>query len=223
MRNCTNCVWSVSQKLEKETKGSEEKTTTMKVGDCCLSKRQKNTQQICNSHLYLNGSDECEYHLYYDQKNNEHGYLIVGNYMGYNIKFLKIVASNAQTPIFKIYGYEKPNYNNSKDQNKEILFIINKKDAIYPAFKKFQEASASIIDSEEQEKIKAKKWNDNIELTLCKNSCKFPNSKLNIALKINNNCAEYYQISKLYQDLEAIYLKTVKKEEKENLHLVRKR
>lgn len=135
MKCCANCEWSISPQLEdailEEQSYDEDDPNRPHAGDCCIGmKPDKN--YCCPEHLYIDGMEEYETTVLYDEKYYGKGYLIVTTLDDEVIKFIKISSSGEKgLPVFAIRGYEKNSVDNPNDEYRKINLTVEDDNSLY--------------------------------------------------------------------------------------------
>lgn len=228
-RCCGNCFWSFTPYDEEELEGySEDDLNRPQAGDCCLG-REHDENFCCSEHSYIDGMEEYNTYVLYDDKYLGPGYLIISELDGEVIKFMKIsVSGDSGFPSFSIRAYEKDSLDTVDQQFRDVTFTVGCDEPLYGVFydlliglngnfivsvdpvnqgkghlytTMFGKSEASLIVSK--------------DVYGAKNSTDF----VDILVGDNDSCSLYSQVTKFYNDLSTIAVGKTKDEDIKKLLL----
>lgn len=105
MRCCGNCEWCLDEDIEREYDCDLSVVNESKVGDCALN-IDHDGKFLCDEHVYI--SNKINNYVMYDNYCYGEGFLIVSEYEGEAIKYIKLYKSNDGFPSYSIFGFELP-------------------------------------------------------------------------------------------------------------------
>lgn len=131
-RYCSNCFWNFNEEDERNLEGyKEDDPNRPQAGDCCLG--MDNNLCTCSYHEYIDGLEEYETIIVYDETYYGPGYFIITKLDDKIVKFMKIISvREGNSPEFRIIGYEKDLDKNSR----KLIFKVSREHPLYEIFHK---------------------------------------------------------------------------------------
>lgn len=220
MKCCGNCEWSISPEIEKEILEEqcydEDDVNRPHAGDCCIG-MQHNESYYCDSHLYIEGTEEYENIVIYDEEYFGQGYIIVTKLDDEIVKFVKISScSENGFSFFSIRGYETKSSDSPNEEFRKINISVKQNELLYELLynfgKKLNNQKIYSIDSNLYGKnnLSIKKGIDEVSLILEKDvyGVKNVNDFIDILIGDNYSCENYYDVLNFYNELSKISLKS---------------
>ena len=213
MRCCGNCFWCFTPDDEDNLEGySEYDQNKPKAGDCCIG-QEHDENYCCSEHQYIDGLEEYENIVFYDEEYLGKGYFIITKLDNEIVKFIKIskVEENG-FPKYYIRAYEKNSIDNPKEEFRKINITSLEEDSLYDIIRNFAVAlnkeKIETIDSFHQGKNHIKAEYDLFEASIIvykdvyrvKNTTDF----IDITIGDNDTCKYYAAISNFYNELTKI-------------------
>lgn len=225
MRCCANCEWSISPKLEdaimKEQGYNENDLDRPHAGDCVLGITH-DENFCCKEHSYIEGMEEYENFIFYDETYLGAGYLIISTLDEEIQKFMKIIiVNNSGFPYLMIRGFEKDSYDDLKEKFRKIEFTFQKEEPAYEIVSKLAKSlndkSVYSIDPIEQGKnnLKVESWMSEASITLKKDvfGVKHATNFIDILLGDNDTCKCYSALLEFYKELSRLSIPIAKEED----------
>lgn len=225
MKCCANCEWNISPELEeeilREQRYDETDPNRPHAGDCCIGMKHNETY-YCKYHQYLQGYEEYENIVLYDDKCFGPGYYIITKLDDEIIKYMKIsIIQESGFPFFQIIGFEKNSVDKPDESFRKIQFTVEKNDPLYKIIgnlaKNTNNQKIYSIDQTFQGKnnLSAKCDIEESFLILEKDiyGVKYETDSINILLGDNDSCKNYKAISNFYNELSSISLRKAKENE----------
>lgn len=216
MKCCKNCFWSFTEEDEKEVEGyNDDDPNKPQAGDCCLG-RDHGGAYYCSSHSFIDGMEEYENYVIYDEEYFGPGYIIVSKLNDKIIKFLKIVkVGEGGFPQFYIRAYEKDSKDNPNDIFRDIEIKAYEEEPLYSVIKtldkNLNKNRVFTIDSYNQGKnnISSNSGLYNTTITISKDIYGVKNATdfIDVFIGDNDTCEYYYAIYTFYNDLSKIATK----------------
>ena len=213
MRCCGNCFWSFSPQDEEELDGySEYDINKPKAGDCCIG-QDHGENYCCSHHDYIDGMEEYENYVLYDDSYLGPGYLIVSKLDSEIVKFIKIGSyGDGGFPNFFIRAYEKDRVDDSKQKFRTITITVNKEEPLYNVISNFAKSlnggQIKSIDSHMQgiNNLSAKSYISEASLIVSKDvyGVKHSTDFVDIFAGDNDSCEFYSELSTFYNGLSTI-------------------
>lgn len=225
MKCCANCEWSISPELEDEIMKEQgydmNDLTRPKAGDCVLGMTY-DKNYCCSKHIYIEGMEENENYIFYDEEYLGIGYLIVTTLDEEVVKFIKIsITNNSVFPCFIVRGFEKDSYDSLDNEFRTIKFTFQKDEPIYELVSKFAKSINNeklySIDSNEQGKnnLQLESFINEASIILSKDilGVKHATNFIDVLLGDSDTCKYYEQLLEFYKDLSELPLTTLKEED----------
>lgn len=231
MRCCANCEWCISKELEEEIieeQGyNEEDFDRPHAGDCSLGMKH-DENYYCSFHHYIEGMEEYENEVYYDEQYLAHGYLIISKLDGEIMRYIKISSyGEGGYPKFIIRGYEKNSKDKPEQHYRNIYFTIKRNEPLYKPLCIFannlnQQVLYSIDPSEQgKNHLEINCDREEAIITLSKDVYGVKNATdfIDINLGDNDSCKNYEEVNSFYNNLSSIALKSNQDEIKKILSI----
>lgn len=216
MKCCGNCEWSISPETEREILEEqcydEDDVNRPRAGDCCIG-MQHNGNYYCDSHLYIEGTEEYTNFVIYDEEYLGKGYIIVTKLDDEIVKFVKIsIYSENGFPFFSIRGYEMKSSDSPNEEFRKINITVKQNELLYELLhnfgKKLNNKKIYSIDSNVYGKnnLSIKNGIDEVSLILEKDvfGVKNANDFIDILIGDNYSCENYYDVLNFYNELSKI-------------------
>lgn len=224
MRNCGNCEWCITENEEKEemieNNYDEEDLNRPLAGDCSLGINHYENYFSCKAHNYK--EELTNIHIMYDENYLGPGYFIIMEYDKNPEVLIKMYISNSGTfPEFKLFAYEKNNYNFINEPYKNInLLVFNKNnEKLYKAIKLLSlslpyDIVNSSIYNEENSNLNININEDFASINITKDISNEKENKEMIFLTLGDpyTCKNYIQMSTFYNRLAGLSKGTLSKD-----------
>ena len=222
MRCCANCFWGFTEDDENNLEGYDEYDLNKpKAGDCCIG-QEHDENYCCKEHQYIDGMEEYENIILYDEEYLGKGYLIVSKLDNKIIKFLKICKfEENEFPQYFIRAYEKDRVDNPNEEFRDIIISTLDDDPLYDVIRNFtiniNREKINTIDVFNQGKnyMEADYSLFDASLTLYKDvyGVKHATDFIDITIGDNYTCNYYQAITTFYNDLSKISKGKTKEED----------
>lgn len=210
---CANCFWCFTPEDEEYLEGySEDAPNRPKAGDCCIGQEHDNNY-YCSSHSYIEGMEEYETYVLYDDKYLGPGYLIVSKLDDEIVRFMKISSvGEGGFPCFSIRAYEKGSIDKPDEEFREIRFDVNSDEPLYNILSDFAfSLGGRIIRSNDSlsqgnNHLYAEVGTDIAYLLVVKDvyGVKHSTDFVDISVGDNDSCECYPEIMNFYNNLSTI-------------------
>lgn len=213
---CGNCEWSISSKMEEDILHEQgydyDDPTRPHAGDCCIG-QEHDENFCCAHHLYIEGMEEYEHYVLYDDKYYGTGYLIVSKLGEEIVKFVKIsLHGEGCMPNILVRAYEKNSLDHPDSEFREIRFDIGRESNLYNVLYNFSEALKNrrikSVDPMYQGKnhLYIEKNFPNISLVVAKDvyGVKYSTDFVDVFVGDIDSCEVYSHFMKFYSDLSTI-------------------
>ena len=231
-RCCGNCEWSISSDMEenilRESGYDYDDPNRPKAGDCCLG-QEHDENYCCGHHLYIEGMEEYDTVVLYDDNFFGPGYLIVSKLDDEIVKFMKISTyGEGCFPNVVIRAYEKGKVDTPDESFRTIEFEVDKDSPLYGVFYNFASSIGNkrVYSSDPANHGKnhfyVSECNRKLSLNFVKDVYKVKNSTdfVDIFVGDNDSCPEYLQVIEFYKNLSTI---SVGKAQEEDIKMLIKK
>ena len=212
-RCCANCFWCFTQDDEIELEGySEDDPNRPQAGDCCIG-QEHDENYCCSEHSYIDGMEEYENYVLYDDEYLGPGYLIVSKLDDEIVKFIKICSyGEGGFSKFYIRAYKKDSIDNPNQDFRAITITANQGeplyDIIYNLAKSLSGGKIESIDSYAQGKnnLRVEGYMDTASLIISKDvyGAKHFTDFVDIHAGDNASCEFYDELVAFYNNLSTI-------------------
>lgn len=224
-RCCGNCEWSISPEDEenilRENGYDDCDLNRPRAGDCCIG-QEHDENYCCGHHSYIEGMEEYDIFVLYDDQYFGPGYMIVSKLDEEIVKFMKISTyGEGIFPNIIIRAYEKDKVDNPNEFFRNIEFEVDKDSLLYGIFNKFTHSIENkkiyTSDSSNQGKnhFYVSEQGRKLSLNVVKDvyGVKNPTNFVDIFLGDYDSCSEYLQVMEFYKNLSTISVNKVKQED----------
>lgn len=204
-RYCSNCFWGFNEEDERNLEGyKEDDPNRPQAGDCCLG--MDSNLCTCSYHEYIDGLEEYETFIEYDETYYGSGYFIITKLDDEIVRFMKISSfSEGESSKFKVIGYEK----NLDENSHKLVFKVSSEHPLYEILCKLNKSIGkdklySIDKSYGDSFLEINSYLNEASIILNKDILAFNNSTdfCEILLGDNYTCNYYDAICEFYNNLE---------------------
>ena len=212
MKCCGNCFWSFNQEDENFLEEYDEFDANIpQAGDCCIG-QDHGGSYCCPHHSYIEGMEDYENYVVWDEAYFGNGYLIVSKLDDEIVKFIKIGEVINGFPQFYIRAYEKDSFYDPKEEFRKVEIKVNKNEPLYNVLVNFANAlngnSIYSIDSSIQgaNHLSVKGYTNEASIIVNKDVYGVRNSTDFVDILIGDkcSCAFYDEFLNFYNNLSTI-------------------
>lgn len=213
MKCCGNCFWSFTQYDEEAVEGYDEFDENIpQAGDCCIGQDHQGIY-CCSHHSYIEGMEEYDNYVMWDDKYLGPGYLIVSKLDDEIVKFIKIsVWDNEGILNFYIRAFEKDTVEEVNQDFRKIDIKVKSNDPLYNAIfdlsKSLNGKSLYSVDSlmHGKNNLKVEGYLDEASLIVNQDvyRVKYTTDFVDVLVGDNYSCKFYDAFFNFYNQLSAI-------------------